>query len=43
MAIVVVSRWKGNPHDMRLLREGAPNLKRYGAVAIRAGQCWAGP
>ena len=43
MAVVVVSRWKGNPQDMRILREGAPNLKRHGAVSVRAGQCWAGP
>ena len=43
MAVVVVSRWKGNPQDMRILREGAPSLKRHGAVSVRAGQCWAGP
>ena len=36
MAVVVVSRWKGNPQDMRILREGAPNLKRHGAVSVRA-------
>ena len=43
MAVVVVSRWKGNPQDMRIFREGAPNLKRHGAASIRVGQCWAGP
>jgi hypothetical protein len=43
MAVVVVSRWKGNPQDMRIFREGAPNLKRHGAALIRVGQCWVGP
>ena len=43
MAVVVVSRWKGNPQGMRIFREGAPNLKRHGAASIRVGQCWAGP
>jgi hypothetical protein len=42
MAVVVVSRWKGNPQDIRILREGAPNLKRHGAVSVRVGQCWVG-
>ena len=43
MAVVVVSRWKGNPQGMRIFREGAPNLKRHGAASIRVGLCWAGP
>jgi len=43
MAVVVVSRWKGNPQDMRIFKEGAPNLKRHGAASIRLGQCWVGP
>ena len=43
MAVVVVSRWNGNPQGMRIFREGAPNLKRHGAASIRVGQCWAGP
>ena len=43
MAVVVVSRWKGNPQDMKIFREGAANLKRHGVVSARVGQCWAGP
>ena len=43
MAVVVVSRWKGDPQNMKIFREGAPNLKRHGAVSARVGQCWAGP
>jgi hypothetical protein len=43
MAVVVVSRWKGNSQDIRLFREGVPNLKRHGAIAVRVGQCWPGP
>ena len=43
MAVVVVSRWKGNPQDIRIFREGAPNLKRHGAVSVRVGHCWVGP
>jgi len=43
MAVVVVSRWKGSPQDVRLFREGVANLKKHGAVAVRVGQCWVGP
>ena len=42
MAIVAVSRWKGNSQDLSLAKEIAPVLKRYGAVSVRIGNCYAG-
>ncbi len=42
MAITVVSRWKGDPQNTRLVRELAPFLKKYGAVSVRWGLCHAG-
>jgi len=42
MAVVVVTRFKGN-HDYRShIREGAAILKRHGATTVRAGRCLAG-
>src|SRR5947209_292590 len=42
MAIVAVSRWKGNVQDISLAKEIAPVLKRAGAVSVRLGNCYAG-
>ena len=42
MALVSVSRWKGNGQDTRLASQIAPVLKRHGAVAVRIGNCFAG-
>jgi hypothetical protein len=42
MAITVVSRWKGDPQNIRLVREIAPILKKNGAVSVRWGLCHAG-
>jgi uncharacterized protein DUF6854 len=42
MAIVSVSRWKGDAQDISLVREIAPVLKRHGAVSVRFGSCHAG-
>jgi hypothetical protein len=42
MAVVSVSRWKGNAQDTSLVREIAPVLKRHGAVSVRFGPCHAG-
>jgi len=42
MAIVAVSRWKGNLQDISLAKEIAPVLKRAGAVSVRLGNCHAG-
>jgi hypothetical protein len=42
MAVVAVSRWKGNPQDISLAKEIAPVLKRAGAVSVRLGNCYAG-
>jgi hypothetical protein len=44
MAIVTVSRWKGNQEQtLPLAREAAPILKRHGAISVRVGPCYAGP
>jgi len=42
MAVVAVSRWKGNVQDLSLAKEVAPLLKRAGAVGVRVGNCYAG-
>jgi hypothetical protein len=42
MAIVAVSRWKGNYQDLSLAKEIAPVLKRHGAVSVRIGNCYSG-
>jgi hypothetical protein len=42
MAVVSVSRWKGNPQDTSLAKEIAPVLKKHGAVSVRLGNCFAG-
>ena len=42
MAVVSVSRWKGNPQDTRLAKQIAPILKKHGAVSVRLGNCFAG-
>jgi hypothetical protein len=43
MAIVVVSRWKGNVQDTHLAREVAPVLKKHGVASMRLGICNVGP
>jgi uncharacterized protein DUF6854 len=44
MAIVTVSRWKGNQEQtLPLAREAAPILKKHGATSVRVGPCFAGP
>src|SRR5436305_1610303 len=43
MAVVQVSRWKGNAADTRLVKEIAPILKKHGAVSVRLGNCTVGP
>jgi hypothetical protein len=44
MAIVVVSRWKGN-HEQALPigRQAAAIQKRHGATSFRFGLCYSGP
>jgi hypothetical protein len=44
MAIVVVTRWKGD-HQQALAigREAAAIQKRHGATSFRLGPCYAGP
>jgi hypothetical protein len=40
MAIVVVSRWKGNyEQGLPIVREASPILKGAGATSVRAGVC----
>jgi hypothetical protein len=42
MAVVSVSRWKGNFGDTRLAKEVAPVLKKHGALSVRLGSCHSG-
>ena len=44
MAIVVLSRWKGNYEQaLPILREASPLMKEAGATSVVAGVCHAGP
>ena len=44
MAIVVVSRWKGNyTQALPIARQAAAILKRHGASSARIGPCHSGP
>jgi hypothetical protein len=44
MAIVVVSRWKGNyAQVLPIARQAAAILKRHGASSARIGPCHSGP
>ena len=44
MAIVVISRWKGNyAQALPIARQAAAILKRHGASAARIGRCHSGP
>ena len=44
MAIVVVSRWKGNyAQALPIARQAAAILKRHGASSARIGPCHSGP
>ena len=44
MAIVVVSRWKGNyAQALPIARQAAAILKRHGASTARIGRCHSGP
>jgi hypothetical protein len=42
MAVIVVTRWKGNHDHMSLVREAAAILKRHGATSVRAGRVFSG-
>lgn len=42
MAVIVVSRFKGNHDHNALVRDGAAILKRYGATSVRAGRIYSG-
>ena len=42
MAIVAVSRWKGNSQELSVAKGIAPVLKRHGAVSVRIGNCYSG-
>lgn len=42
MAIIIVSRLKGDQDHTPFAREGAAILKRHGAIAVRAGRCFSG-
>jgi putative AlgH/UPF0301 family transcriptional regulator len=44
MAIVNVSRWKGNlAQAMPIAREASAILKQKGAASVRMGTCYSGP
>jgi uncharacterized protein DUF6854 len=44
MAIVNVSRWKGNlAQAMPLAKEAAAIVKKHGAAYMRMGPCYSGP
>jgi hypothetical protein len=44
MAIVVVTRWKGDYQQaLPIARQGAAIQKRHGATSFRFGPCYAGP
>ena len=44
MAIVVVSRWKGNyAQALPIARQAAAILKRHGSSSARIGPCHSGP
>jgi hypothetical protein len=42
MAVVVVTRLKGDPQATQPARDAAGILKRHGAVSVRRGVCHAG-
>jgi hypothetical protein len=42
MAVIVVSRFKGNQDFVPLLKEAAAVLKKHGATSVRGGRCHAG-
>jgi hypothetical protein len=44
MAIINVSRWKGNLEQaMPIAREAASIVKKHGAASMRMGPCYSGP
>jgi putative AlgH/UPF0301 family transcriptional regulator len=44
MAIVNVSRWKGNlSQAMPIAREASAIVKQHGATSVRLGTCYSGP
>jgi len=44
MAIVTVTRWKGNIEQAAPIARGAAQVvKRHGATAVRFGPCFSGP
>jgi hypothetical protein len=42
MAVVIVTRFKGNPDFVPMLKEAAAILKKHGAMSVRGGRCYAG-
>ena len=42
MAVIVVTRWKGNEEYRQLVTQAAAILKRHGATSVRAGRCFSG-
>jgi hypothetical protein len=42
MAVIVITRVKGNQDHTPLIKEGAAILKRHGAISVRAGRCFSG-
>jgi len=42
MSVKTVSRWKGNEDYTALLKAEAPFLKKYGAISVQGGRCFAG-
>jgi hypothetical protein len=43
MAVVIVTRLKGNHDHTALVKEGAAILKRHGVTSVRAGRIFSGP
>jgi hypothetical protein len=43
MAVVIVTRFKGNQDFAPLLRQAAGILKKHGAASVRGGRCLVGP
>ena len=42
MAVVIVTRFKGNQDFAPLLKQAAAILKKHGATSVRGGRCHAG-
>ena len=42
MAVIIVTRFKGNHDHTALVKEGAAILKRHGVTSVRAGRIFSG-